>query len=92
MDRIHGRAILLWRCGALKFRTSWTKYHKKAGNSLKCPNMMCPEDDSLQHAMQCMFSDTKVGPWSEDTHMELRMAKYLVELNRARTKFRMPIF
>ena len=93
MNRVHGRAILLWRCGALKFRTSWTEYHAKKGNSLKCPWDLCVGDDSLQHAMQCMFMNTKIGKWDENASMEARMAKYLTELNNERkTRFQMPIF
>ena len=43
--------------------------------------------------MQCMFMNTKIGNWDENSSMETRMAKYLIELNKERReRFRMPIF
>ena len=67
------------------------KKKKKVGTL--CPHPLCGKTDSLQHAMQCMFMDTKIGNLNEEIGMEMRMARYLQRLNKERTvRYQAPIF
>ena len=90
MNRVEGRAVLLWRCGYLKFKDSWRKYHSKRGGT-RCPNIFCSEDDSLNHALRCRFATVKIENANTGTPFEIRMARFLVNLDRERSKIKLPI-
>ena len=87
--RSEGRAVLLWRCGALRFRYQWKRYYMKKKQDISCPWWSCNENDTLKHAMECIFMNTKVDfslPKDE------RMGKFVMQLNRERIKrFQKPI-
>ena len=89
-NKAEGRAILLWRCGYLKFRDSWRDYHSKR-DGLKCPNSVCPETDNLDHAFKCKFSVIKMQSADTGIPFEKRMARFLLDLNADRLKIKLPI-
>ena len=82
MPRAQGRAVLLWRVGALRFRSAWKDYYDKKKMSTLCPNRLCDQEDSMNHAMICPFADVKIN--REIQFEDKRMADFLVRLNRDR--------
>ena len=84
-----GRAVLVWRCGSLKFRSQWRKYYMKKYEGITCPHPCCGEEDSLVHALKCPFMITKLG---NEKSEDKRMGVFLMKLNRERIKYyRAPI-
>ena len=82
--RSHGRAVLLWRCGALRFRYLYRKsYIRKSDRS--CPNNLCGEDDTYAHAVRCPFALIKMSR-DENVMFEDRLAQFLINLNKDRIK------
>ena len=78
-----GRAVLMWRIGALKFKRQWRNFYEKKNVSMGCPNRFCPEEDTLYHAILCPFMESKFrgdGGVYEDYHW----ARYLIDLSRER--------
>lgn len=81
--KTEGRAVLLWRIGALKFKRQWRNFYEKKKISMGCPNRFCPEEDTLHHAVLCPFMESKFkgdGGVYEDYHW----ARFLVDLSRER--------
>ena len=81
----------MWNVGALKFKCLWKLYNVKRGIGVGCLMPICSGTDNLEHVQQCPFYYTKWNPaWVNDDE---NMAKYLVKLNRERTKrFKMPMY
>ena len=80
-----GRAIMLWRCGMLKFRHYWRNYYQAINQSVTCPHPLCGENDTWLHALECPFMDTKLGPWEKDTSEDDRMVNFIMSLNQERS-------
>lgn len=88
-NRFEGRAILLWRCGSLRFRYLYRKsYIRKSDKS--CPHDLCGEDDTFRHATKCPFMRTKLSH-DENVVYEDRVAQFLIELNRERLQYGLPV-
>ena len=89
-DKNSARAILFWRTGALKFRTTWRIYNQKKGIGIGCVMPMCPGTDDLNHVKVCKFYDTK---WDDKFQLEKDLASYLVKISRERfIKVKLPLF
>ena len=84
--RSNGRAVLLWRCGALRFRDNWKKFNKKNNADNSCPHPLCPAPDTLEHALKCLFMDTKIRGYDPDVYRDDRMCQFIVALNRERLR------
>ena len=90
--RSDGRATLLWRCGALKFKDNWRKYYKKKNVDSSCPHPLCPAPDSFEHAVRCLFMNTRLKREEECNNQDERFSRYVVALNHERTtRFCAPI-
>ena len=81
-DRTRGRAILLWRCGALRFRSLWNKSFS-GKNCCLCPHRLCGEIDSFKHAVRCPFMQTKLSR-DENIPYEQRVCDFIIKLNLER--------
>ena len=94
-NRYRGRAILMWRCGMLKFRRYWRNYYESKRMSIYCPHDLCPEEDTMKHALECPFMDTKLEPpnepWRAKETEDSRMIKFILDLNRERKRYNRPI-
>ena len=89
-EKLKSKALLAYRCGALKFKTQWRLYNLKRGRGINCVNIICGENDSLSHAKSCSFYFTKWKKEYEDSEEEI--ASYLLKLNSERIKrYRLPI-
>ena len=84
--RSDGRSVLLWRCGALRFRSRWRKFNKKNKMDTSCPHPLCPADDNLDHALKCLFMDSKIRGKTDYDIQDDRMCSFLVALNRERSR------
>ena len=84
-NRYLGRAILMWRTGALRFRNLYKGSFKKSGAD-KCPHHLCGQTDTLKHAIKCPFMGTKLNQDS-NVPFEQRMSRFLMELNSERVKW-----
>ena len=82
--RSEGRAVLLWRCGALRFKRSWRNFYERKGKDMSCPHPLCAEFDTLEHAKRCPFMLTKVK-W--EGNEDKTMASFILRLNRERKKY-----
>ena len=84
------KAMLAWRTGSLKFKTSWRIYDCKKGIGVDCMAPMCGGSDTLSHVQACPFYTTK---WKKEyTDMDKQMAEYLLQINRERQrKYMLPI-
>ena len=87
--RNEGRAVLLWRCGALMFKSHWKqskdgrKKHEKY-----CPHPLCGKFDTIHHAMKCPFMMTKIN---RESNHDKTMASFILRLNKERQKYQRPI-
>ena len=88
MTRQRGRAVLLWKAGALRFRRTWKNYYVKRKMRYDCPYPICGSDDTFDHSTQCMFVRTKLRHGPIDDY---KIADYVVELHRERLKYRLPL-
>ena len=91
-DRKKGRAILLWRCGMLKFRRYQRKMYEDKGKSIDCPFGFCTEEDTMNHALECMFSQVKLEQWVPGSIEDDRMIKFILELHSERLKYECSLF
>ena len=90
--RRKGRAILLWRCGMLKFRRYWKNHYEARKESILCPHPLCGEDDTMEHAIQCLFMDTKLEKWSDHLLEDDHMVDFIIGLNQERSvRYRRPL-
>ena len=89
-EKLKSKALLALRTGSLKFKVSWRIYNVKRGIGVNCVNVLCPYEDSFQHAKQCLFYNTV---WKESYQdSEELTADYLLKLNRERiARYRLPI-
>ena len=61
----------------------------KKNQDISCPWWSCNENDTLRHAMECRFMNTKIEYFGSE---DVRMAKFILKLNRERIKrFQKPI-
>ena len=81
-DRIRGRAILLWRCGALRFKSLWNKGFS-GKNCCLCPHRLCGEIDNFKHAIKCPFMKTKLSK-DQSIPYEQRVGDFIIKLNLER--------
>lgn len=90
--KLTGRAILLWRCGMLKFKGYWRDYNERRGAGTKCPHALCGEDDNFWHSTRCQFMDTKLRWWGDKEFIDYSYGKFIIELNHERkSKYGEPI-
>ena len=78
------------KANIVKRQYIWKLYNVKRGVGIGCLMPVCDGLDNLEHVQQCKFYYTKWNPaWVNDDDS---VEKYLVKLNRKRTKrFKMPI-
>ena len=90
--RQYARAHLFYKMGTLRFRAAWRGYYEKKGEPVSCPSHLCGvEVDSLAHAKECLFIETKFDARKMSHPKEF--AKYLVRLNQERfKKWRLPLW
>ena len=91
-NRMEGRAILLWRCGMLKFRRYQREYNIKKGIPIDCPFGFCVDEDTMNHALECMFSPVKLEQWVPGSIEDDRMIKFILELHSERLKYERSLF
>ena len=75
----------------MKFRRYWRVYYENKRMSIYCPHDLCPEEDTMNHALECPFMDTKLDPWQEGVSEDERMIKFILNLNRERKRYNRPI-
>ena len=85
-NRLEGRAILLWRCGMLKFRRYQREYYEKRRQDTSCPFLFCTEEDTMSHALECKFSNVKLQQWFPGSVEDERMIEFILKLNKERLK------
>ena len=91
MTRLRGRAVFLWKVGALRFRRHWKNYYQAKKMTYMCPFPLCGHEDTYDHATECLFSNVKLT--CNDKNNEYAIADFLVKLNRERVKdHRWPLF
>ena len=90
-DRLRGRAILLWRCGMLKFKRYQRSMYEKKGESIDCPFGFCTEEDTMRHALECNFSPIKMENWFPGSVEDDRMIKFILDLHSERLKYESPL-
>ena len=91
MTRLRGRAVFLWKVGALRFRRHWKNYYQTKKMTYMCPFPLCGHEDTYDHATECLFSNVKLT--CNDKNNEYAIADFLVKLNRERVKdHRWPLF
>ena len=90
LEKLESKALILWRTGALKFKSSWRVYNSKKDGGISCVSRLCLEEDSWEHMTQCQFYNTK---FNSDWKTDKELAMYLVKVNQERVvRFHSPLF
>ena len=88
-SKLQSQALLGWRTGSLKFRSTWKVYNTKHGLSSSCVFPLCSGIDSWSHMIQCPWYTVK---WNPKFTEEEEIATYILKVSMERLKrLRMPL-
>ena len=85
-EKREGRAVLLWRCGALYFRRYWRTENEKKKIQMTCPFWLCGEEDTFEHARVCKFMYAKVWRYSDESWEDFCISEFIMRLDHERKK------
>ena len=81
--KLMSQALLGWRTGSLKFRSTWKVYNTKHGLSWACVFPLCPDEDSWNHMIQCPWYTVK---WNPKYTEEEEITTYILKVSMERLK------
>ena len=90
-EKLEAKAIMFFKTGALRFKSSWRVYNSKREGGVACVTRLCSGEDSWDHmTLHCKFYHTK---FNKDWKTLKELAMYLVTINRERfNRFKAALF